>query len=878
MAQPVQQFEAVKNPPKPATPTDSLEGQLTKLIDKFWSIGRPARARRHFIQAQAELFSKGIHFFSYKASTGQYREWDKEDQDMYCPVPLVQFAVESIAAEYGKVKPKVIPHTELDDVKAKAVVAELEKVADSIFTKFYLNDPDHRQRESKFAPLRDMVYVLLEYDRTKGPKYQVPDYQGQEKQVCLDCGGEVNDGQGEQGITGSDNATLESGNQMQAGGIEASAAPQTVSNPCPQCGSPNIQSVMQAVNAGNVEARQGEVVRRVPDPLLVDEFSRGFDIEDTPYLRFDEAPFVTEAEEWYPYVTIKGQANLGSTETGFNGLHTLRQLENLVSNTGQLDQGKPDYVLGLGSLYLEEYRCKRSRVWLRPHTYRKIIVAKDSPGYQLPGSDGIIPGGAKLIDMFPDGLCVHLINDQIVKLERSCMDKCWSSYRYSVPTSGRYGPGVSALVSLNKAYDELNSIETQWSLMASLGITLVDERIKNFKNKPGTKYPVSDRGLMGDEPLANFIAHVSTPGPGMEVAAQKQSYRELISDLSRTQNADVSGLTPDGMRTATGVRYRNTVMNTMTAPMLELFAANTAQVVTQTVQMERENNQRPRFYSRQGETTGTWLDPLDIPEDIGFIVEEDSHQPRTMQDYRDDAMTFVSAGGGQGTLAPEIEENLARVFRQPRGENDYDQWAIKAQKRLDAMVQVAGMMTQAEGMQGGEQMQPEEVAEGEMAPQGEMAVPMLPPSPVDLLIQYAQAAPQPLDNNAMFGRFWVEEYLSDEFDDYPPVLQQAIVQLYQMHEMADAEKLGRQQTMQAMAAAPAAQIQQGIAQQGQPNPADAEGAKVQNQAALKGQEIDAKHADAKESRKHEVKMENLKHKHGLAIEKVKAKARPSKKK
>lgn len=895
MAQPAQQFEAVKTPPKPTTPVDSLEGQLNKLLDKFWSIGRPARARRQFIQAQAELFSKGIHFFSYKASTGQYREWDKEDQDMYCPVPLVQFAVESIAAEYGKVKPKVIPHTEYENEKVKAVAAELENVADSLFSKFYLSNPELRQRESKFAPLRDMVYVFLEHDKSKGQKYQIPDYQGQEKQVCLDCGGQ--DGVSNGVSVGGNPGVFGGHRQVQAGQTgtgtgEFNTAPQisqtgAVDSPvdagmgmgtvqpmdglCPACGSANVQFVMQAVNAGMIEARQGEVVRHVVDPFLVDEFSRGFGIEDTPYLRYDEALFVTEAEELYPYVTIKGQANLGSTETGFNGLHTLRQLETLVSNTGKLDQGKPDYILGLGSIYLEEFRCKRSRVWLRPHTYRKVAIPASSPGYELPGTDDVIPGGAKLIDMFPDGLCVHLINDQIVKLERSCMDKCWSSYRYSVPTSGRYGAGVAALVSLNKAYDELNSIETQWSLMASLGITLVDERIKNFKNKPGTKYPVADRGLMGDEPLANFIAHVSTPGPGPEVAGLRQSYRELISDLSRTQNPDVSGLTPDGMRTATGVRYRNSVMNTMSAPMLELFAANTAKVITQAIQMERENGQRPRFYSDFGKTTGTWLDPLDIPEDICFIVEEDSHQPRTMQDHRDDAMAFVGAGGGQGTLAPEIEENLARVFRQPRGENDYDQWAIKAQKRLDALKQVAETMGDVPPAAEDEMAPPDEVMEGEQSQ-------MLPPSPVDMLISYAQATPQPLDNNAMFGRFWVETYLSDEFDDFPPLLQSAIVQLYQMHEVADAQKMGRTQTLQTLAAAPSAQIQQGIAQSGQPDQAEGENAKAQNQAVLKDQETDAKREDAKESRKHDVKMETLKHKHQLAIEKVKAKSKPKAKK
>lgn len=838
-----EQFQALRTPPREEKPTLPLEEQLIKLIDRYWALGRFSRQRRHYIWSQVELFSKGIHFFSYNHQKGSYQEWDQKDQDIYTPVPLVQYAVENIAAEFSKSKPKIMPHADSDDRKIKAALSELEHVADSLFSRFYLENPEERQREAKLAPLRDSVFIFLDYDHTAGADIETPIYEPKESSVCVDCGTEVPDnGQGsipQVSMGLSDNANMQvagnlEGVQPQLDGLLA----------CPQCGSSNIHTVTGIAQTGTQKGKQGEVKRYVVDGFQIDTVDRRFSVRETNYLRYDDILFVDEAKQSYPHVEIKGKAYLGRSDVGFSGLHTLRQLEILISNTGNLDQSKPDNVASFSGAYLEDSKCVRSRIWFLPSAYRSIAAPANT---QLPGTDDVLPSGARMAELYPDGAMITLINDKIVKIDRQVLTDRWVAYKYSIPTSGMFGCGMAPIVSLNKAYDELTSIETQGALSSSLGITLIDERVKGYVNKPGTYTYVSDR--LPDEKLTDMVAHMTTGNPGPQVGMLRQSYKENIADLSLARNPNTQGMTAQGMKTATGVRYQDETANALSSPKLELFAAACAEVIEKTVKLEKTYNVRPRYYSKFGDTVGKWIDPLDIPEEIRFIPEEDSHQPRTQENRKSDTGNAISLGWGTPNLLPIAQEQIAKEFRMPKGEDDYDAWSIKAEKRLDAMREVARVMGQQEEAMAQSGMQQPPDSEGsEIVPDDEMAQPAMS------LIQFAKAAPQPLDNHILFQRFWTEVYLSDDFDEMPPVLQDAIVQLHGLHEVAMAQKQGQQAMLQQSALAPVMEQEQAM-QQGQQESQNVADAESQDRQQVAQQESD------EAARQHEREMTQEKFKH-----------------
>ena len=319
-------FQVVDDPPRPDPDTEGLEAKLTKLVQRYDRMTKTSRRRRHYIWTMLDLFAKGLHFIHYDANKVSFEEWDAETvaKCMYTPVPLVEQAVETIAAQYLTSKPHIVPSAPAEDRKTKAVVRDLQTVADALFSKFYVADPEERQREAKLMPVRNIVWNFLEYDKTKGTEYEIPQLAPSPQFFCADCGSPVD--------------------------------PQQTQMPvCPKCQSQNIETVMGAVNQGNVKARQGEIVRHTPDPFQVEVYDRrGKQPEGSPYLIYDEILFKTEAKALYPYVNITGRANLGNWSDGYCGLHYMWQIETLVTNTGRLDQSRPDYTMGYGGSYLDE--------------------------------------------------------------------------------------------------------------------------------------------------------------------------------------------------------------------------------------------------------------------------------------------------------------------------------------------------------------------------------------------------------------------------------------------------------------------------------------------------------------------------------------------
>lgn len=174
---------------------------------------------------------------------------------------------------------------------------------------------------------------------------------------------------------------------------------------------------------------------------------------------------------------------------------------------------------------------------------------------------------------------------------------------------------------------------------------------------------------------------------------------------------------------------------------------------------------RPRWFSKFGQTRGKWLDPLNIPGDLRCRVEPDSAYPRTNEDVRRDTANAMGLGWGTGQNQPHVDEHISTVFNLPKGPNDYDDWKVKAEKRLDALKFGYEALT-------------------EFGIAGETAVQFM----IEQMTQICRPNPK-LDSHQAFIRFWTEYYLSDEYDELPQEVQTAIDLLVTEHEFAMYEEM-----------------------------------------------------------------------------------------
>lgn len=862
-------FSVVADPGIPEDRSDeSFEARLLDEVRKRWDLTRTSRPRRYYLQLVASLFAKAIHYVHWNHRSGMVEEWSQEKiaKCMYTPVPLLEYAVEVIAAQYTNSNPKIVPMpADKNDPKTKAVMRVLTDLADHLDFEFYRADPYQRQTEAKMIPLRG-VYNFLEWDKKGGEKLQLPNYQGQEGLICADCGYDVEPG-----------ATT-----------------------CPHCGSPNIKPMMTGMsNAGPIDAYTGCPRRHLIDPFQVEIYDRNRGIAESPYLIFDDIVFKTKILQQYLWLkAVTGNAPLGNSNEGFLGLHYLLQLQTAVSNTGRLDQSQPDY-LGMGAFtssyagsFLNESLCWRRRVWLDPEEYAAWTTGKKP--VILPGDNRTIPANTPLAPMFPDGMLITIINgNQIVKFDNQFKNDVWTYIAYRPSAEGLHGAGVNPLVSLNRGYDEANSFEMQALLMSALGIVIADERVKNVRNIPGSIATIPISARLPNESIQSLVGRLDMGGAQAISAAEplKQGYRANLADLSMTASPNASNLDREGMRTATGVKYQSGAVNTLTGPPMELYAAGKAQVIEQAVRLIARHGIRPYMFGKFGETATKWFKPEDIPERVRFGTSADSWRPRTLETEREEVGAAIALGIGTNEFTnPTVEDKAMRVFGLDSDTDDYEDWVVRGEKRLDAL-KVALPLAQQEAAQMAAQLAalpPDEQALWQEA-QEQGLIPTPEQRAVQRLIEIAGVTPRPLDldGHVHYVRFWKEVYNTDEFDSYDPLLQGAIEQMYILSQdgigqamavTTDQMTTGQAPAMKAAAEQQAAQMQQEAQAEGQAAAAETEGelALQQGEMRLKAQEQKAKASEqqrdekaAKADHARTQTEEKVKHSNALEIEKLK---------
>jgi hypothetical protein len=822
--------------------------RLLKATQEYYDFTKLSRQRRYPLWLYADAFAKGVHYFLYDPYQCKLEEMSEEkiNECMYTPTPLLQQAVEGIAAQYGASNGRITSMpVDSDDPKVKAVVRGLREYADYIDWKFYQSNPSERQTECKLIPLRG-VYNLIEFDRNAGAKVQLPQYEPVQKRVCGDCGESEQESDdkttdsfsGVHGVLGGIRAGADmgqgassppdqfqpelSGQQDQRnviGGNNGDAPSQyDQQSACPSCGSPNLRTITAGLtNKGVVEKRVGEAKRHIFDAYQVEIYDRNRGIEESPYLICDDILFKTQAKKLYPHLKeVKGSASLGNYQDGYIGLHFLQQLQCLIGNTGALNQA-PDYMRTLGrsswqvndyGSFLSNLLCWRRRVWFDLDVYADWPIGDDKP-VMLPGRSESIPPETKLGTIFPSGLCFTIINGDVVVLtENQDKNSVWSFCGYRMPSAGLHGTGVGSLISMIRGYDAANSFGLQALLMAALGIVIKDERVPKARNVPGSTITIPQSARLGNEPIQSLIGRLDMGGSQAIAAAEpiKEGFRGNIGSMSMSNNQYGGDLRPQGLGkdTATAARINAGSVGMLVNPPLELYAAHRAKVAEQAILVERANAIRPSRFGKFGDTVTKEFDAMDVPEDVRLGIAEESWRMRTLETQREDvaaaAQILPMVVGNE-----PLTEKLYQVFGLDDDIGESDEWEMIAQKRMDALKAMAGQFQAAYEQA---QAQIEQMAMSD--PQGAMLAGQQIESQLPLqLIQAANASPLPMEakGHPHFIHYWENVRLSDEWDTFPPILQQAIQRLWAMSQQGIGQAGAIQTEQQVMATGPARDAQ-----------------------------------------------------------------------
>jgi hypothetical protein len=565
------------------------------------------------------------------------------------------------------------------------------------------------------------------------------------------------------------------------------------------------------------------------DPLQVRISDRAATIKQSPFLTFEQIAWKFDIQERYELDKVP--AGSSTMSAAVDGLGFKRQLEIALGSTGEPDSSMNYYRAYDPKNLTDDMTCRESMRYLDLRVYRNYIVRK---GEKIPGTQQRLGSDTKMGEIFPSGLKEVRVNNELVATFDLDKNAEWDSYKFMVPGAGFYGVGMENILPQQDWFNEFVSIITTAAVYAGAGVTAIDtSKVKNggVLNKPGSFLAFDD--LAPGEKVGDSIAHYNTAGLDQALLGMPGMVKENMQFVSGARNSQVSGLPGKGIETATGNNNAKGTADSFSSKSLVLRAWNLARRMEQGLALFQKHQVYPQYYQRFGDTQGKWLRAADIGVDIKVRPEEDTEQPRTNLDMRNDTMAAIQAGYGNPQVAPPLQQHLGRIFHMPATLDKADAWATIAQKRIDKMQEAVGL---AEGMMQERQVPPEQ------------AQPFV-------VQQVAQtAAPQPRDDHGAILAAYSDFLISDWFEEAADSFKAALYEVMDAHEQAGQQKqMADAERMKAMAADPEAPDDgSGEREQAKMEQvAQLEAAKMEQQAGDKESERTHRSEEAEAQRAHE---------------------------
>lgn len=605
--------------------------------------------------------------------------------------------------------PRAIPFEELDRDAARATNL-MQFYASNCLTKWLLSNPNvviqpGSDKEEARGGAQAAEIILDQYEQ----KFFTPWQSLQEALLALTFGTYITrlrHDPGIKGITGIreivEDRTIrlgEGAGRCECGHVGVAADfNQTVEGPdgmpteiavCPKCGSeavlmtPPAQANVPTVT-GTESVEMGELVLDgLPLPSVWWNIRK----------RIEESEFMIHRER-VPAGLIRqllGNLQIPDGNQADIGLDVIESL----ARAGQAIEGMS--VSGWRTRGQKREESVIDEVSLSPECYQDIVLQGDERTI----SGDALPVGARLADLFPDGLTAVGVNGMSLLLG------LYPVHHREAVTSGVWhmkamsgaGRGVADGVEVQKRLNKFDSQIMNYLDAAATPGLLYDNRMitpdgGQYLGHPRANIPVDLSQLPQTMRLADAVHTVQPQSPAQGVMQYAQENLGNLFQLSFHVTDFSNGLPGVNNRTATGAQIASALSNSLFAPILQMKAQVRLEIAQKIMRFYRDHFPLKRWM--RGKTTqqqGVWLSGADLQTDLLYEIEKDSEAPRNTFTRREDATNFFAMlGGVAGYMQlreadPELAAEVSRLFNVKLDNNARDLVGMRCRQRVDQMKQ-----------------------------------------------------------------------------------------------------------------------------------------------------------------------------------------------
>lgn len=744
--------DALFTPPK--TQTDNGFDFLLNLTKRLEKEDEVTDRLFHKKWIKLSKWYEGEHLGRFDAQN-QWRSYQPQMGDPYYVHPELRFHSDAITASWTQSRPdiRILPANDNDETVAAA------RKADQLVDHYELTllTEDFLQRESKLAQFTGQMYRYTWWDPTSGP--EVPTYEFSDHQEPIHPGGSQCEHCGYMG---------------DADEVE-----------CPQCGYPLTATPGLALNIPiakeNGKRRIGDIrTECVPAfQVKVDRSQGVFDCASFLRRRRMVRPEILKQmfTNWEP--PTKSSAASSTDDFSLRGERLLQQ------STGQPGQTfRPDTLTNpYAGVVINQW-------WLMPCMYS----TRTPEHLPLEFANGTtIPSGARLIELFPDGLYLLVVDNKILDMREECLHEHWQHSPFiSIPTRVE-GDGIEDLLEPSRQLDDLMSLIYTDIKSNAAPPTVVNTtygiKTTDVSGKPHWVIPAR---VPTGERIENAIMQVpgrNFPITGLKfvdmLRAEQQLLAKSFSSATGAPDEVTNGAAGD---TATAAQLATSAAQAQRAPELAIRASGNAIWARQILRLFQKNAVDQHYIPLQGRyglLEGNYFKGADIDADFIITVRNRSWIPRDEFSRRSDLLGFIQAGGLNPQFPRGLREEMAEVFNVSITITSDVADTRLARMRLE---QMKTLLPQIEQMAPGQ-------------------------SPILLL----QAVPlEPVsDNHTVMASWYIDWLKTDDGLQSPPPLRQTIIGRVQEHQQAAAIQIQQQMALELQAQAPMLGLQQHQAGEGQ---------------------------------------------------------------
>lgn len=381
------------------------------------------------------------------------------------------------------------------------------------------------------------------------------------------------------------------------------------------------------------------------------------DFSKTIWFREDDVVDWAQLKAEYPDCVLDGG-------TGFDEEHrSLRQQRAIErTQTGQASNGFMGLSTGTGYLHARERI--RTREYFKPVVYAHYTTDEDET---LPNGK-TLKAGKKLIDEFPDGLCIVRCGDEILGMYNHDFHKSIVHVRYVVVPNRLHGKSIADSAEIQHVLNEVMSLIVTYGMEAGSPTMFYDESIVpdgiGALGKPSLRIPVGKRPI--DMKLSEAIMVVQ---PGSLSPVVQQLPQELKENLQVVMGAFSpfgGGLPEAAGETATGMAISAEASSSQQALALELRAEAKAKLLQLALRCYADNAKEEKVVKLLGPYTegqAMTLKASDFDYDIKVSVAKNSYWPRELYQQQAAQHSYYQALGSAAQSAMARGEELSLAER-----------------------------------------------------------------------------------------------------------------------------------------------------------------------------------------------------------------------